>query len=206
MHISDGVLSAPIWIGSYLAATSVLAVTTRAMPPKDIPKIAVMTSCFFIASLIHVPLGPTSVHLILSGLVGITLGRMAFCSIFLGLILQALLFQHGGVTTIGANSLMMGISALLSYKIFSLGKRFYFRSKEVVFGALAGGSGAFMGSLILAAFLALSGEEFIGVAKYALMAHLPIIIMEALVSGFVVSFLIKVKPEILGMKVANNVK
>jgi cobalt/nickel transport system permease protein len=100
-------------------AGSIVAYTTKRMDIEDIPKCAVMTSCFFVTSLIHIPLAPTSIHLILSGLVGIILGRMAFCSIFLGLILQALLFQHGGVTTIGANSLMMGIPAFLAHRILA---------------------------------------------------------------------------------------
>jgi len=197
MHISDGVLLAPVWIGGYVISASIAAVTNRKMNPEDIPKTAVMTSVFFIASLIHIPLGPTSAHLILNGLVGIILGPLAFVSILLGLTLQALLFQHGGITTIGANSLMMGLPALLAYKVFNLHQRFHFKSKEGVFGAIAGGIGVLGGVLILATLLVTTGSEFIGVAKYAAVAHLPIIVIEALISGFVVSFLFKVKPEIL---------
>ena len=197
MHISDGVLSAPIWIGSYAVTAVIVTVTSRKIIPEDIPKIAVMTSIFFVASLIHVPLGPTSVHLILNGLVGIILGPMAFVSIFLGLILQAILFQHGGITTIGANSVVMGVPALFAYKIFNLHWRFHFKSNEAIFGAIAGATGVFVGILILATLLVSTGSEFIGVAKYAALAHLPVIVIEAIIAGFVVSFLTKVKPEIL---------
>ena len=197
MHISDGVLSVPVWIGGYVISASIVAVTTRKMKSEDIPKTAVMTSIFFVASLIHVPLGPTSVHLILNGLVGIILGPMAFVSILLGLILQAILFQHGGITTIGANSVMMGVPAILVYGIFNLHRRFHFKSNEAIFGAIAGATGVFVGVLILAALLVTTGSEFIGVAKYAALAHLPVMIIEAIIAGFVVSFLMKVKPEIL---------
>ena len=197
MHISDGVLSAPVWIGSYIVTATIVAVTSRKMNPEDVPKVAVMTSVFFVASLIHIPIGPTSIHLILNGLVGIVLGPMAFVSISLGLVLQVLLFQHGGITTIGANSIMMGLPALLSYKIFNLHRRFHFKSKEAVFGAIAGANGVFTGVLILAMFLVATGEKFIGVAKFATLAHIPVIVIEAVISGFVVSFLYKVKPEIL---------
>ena len=82
MHISDGVLSAPVLIGGYVISASIAAVIIRKTKSEDIPKTAVMTSIFFVASLIHVPLGPTSAHLILNGLVGIILGPMAFVSIF----------------------------------------------------------------------------------------------------------------------------
>jgi cobalt/nickel transport system permease protein len=57
---------------------------------------------FFVASLIHVPFGPTSVHLLIPGLVGAMLGPSAFLSIGLGLLLQSLLFQFGGITALGA--------------------------------------------------------------------------------------------------------
>jgi cobalt/nickel transport system permease protein len=36
-----------------------------------------------------------------------------------------------------------------------------------------------------------------GVAKYAAIAHIPVIIIEGIMSGFIVSFLMKVRPEIL---------
>ncbi len=197
MHMSDGILSAPVWIGSYVVAASIVAATTRRMNPQDIPKVAVMTSVFFVASLIHIPIGPTSVHLILSGLVGIVLGPMAFVSILLGLVLQAFLFQHGGITTIGANSVMMGVPALLAYRIFNLRKRFHFRSNEAIFGAVAGATGVFLGTVILAMLLVTTGSEFIGVAKYAALAHLPVMVIEGIMTGFIASFLMKVKPEIL---------
>jgi len=40
MHISDGILSAPVWIGGYVVTTSIVACTIRKMKPKDIPKTA----------------------------------------------------------------------------------------------------------------------------------------------------------------------
>lgn len=197
MHISDGVLSAPVWIGGYVAAAGIVVATIRKINPEDMPKVAVITSTFFVASLIHVPLGPTSVHLVLNGLAGVVLGPMAFVSILIGLALQALLFQHGGITTIGANAVMMGLPALIAYKIFQQRKRFNFRSNVAIWGTLAGVSGILFGTPILALLLVTTGREFIGVAKYAALAHLPIMAIEGVITGLVVSFLIRVKPEIL---------
>ena len=197
MHISDGVLSTPIWMCGYVVSATIVAVTTKKIQPEDIPKTAIMTSVFFVASLIHVPIGPTSVHLILNGLLGIILGPFAFTSIFLGLVLQALLFQHGGITTIGVNSVIMGIPALLAYKIFDMHRKFHFKLNVPVFGALAGACGIFLGAIILALLLVTTGSEFIGVAKLAILAHIPVIIIEAIITGFIVSFLKTVKPELL---------
>ena len=197
MHISDGVLPAPIWVSGYVISVAIITVITKKMRPEDIPKTAIMTSVFFVASLIHVPIGPTSVHLILNGLLGMILGPLAFVSIFLGLILQALLFQHGGITTIGVNSVMMGLPALLAYRIFDIHQKFHFRLNVPVFGALAGACGIFLGAIILALLLITSGSEFIGIAKLALLAHLPVMIIEAILTGFIASFLKTVKPELL---------
>ena len=197
MHISDGVLSAPVWVSGYIVSAAIVAATTKKIQAEDIPKIAIMTSAFFVTSLIHIPIGPTSIHLILSGLVGMILGPAAFVSILLGLALQALLFQHGGITTIGVNSLMMGLPALLVYRIFNLHRMFRFKLNVAIFGALTGGCGIFTGTLILVLLLITTGSEFIGVAKLAFLAHLPLIVIEAIITGFIASFLMKVKPELL---------
>ncbi len=197
MHISDGVLSAPVWAGSYAVAFGIIAVSLKKIQINSMPKVAVMTSTFFVASLIHVPLGPTSVHLVLNGLVGIILGPAAFISIFVGLMLQAFLFQHGGITTIGINAIIMGTPALLAYAVFSLRNRFHFKTKEFVFGALAGGLGVFFGTIILALALITTGSEFVEVARYAVLVYIPVIAIETIITGFIVSFLMKVNPEIL---------
>lgn len=183
-----------MWVGGYAVSVCILAGTVKVMRYEDMPKTAVMTSCFFVASLVHVPLGPTGMHLMLNGLVGIILGKLAFLSVALGLTLQALLFQHGGITTIGVNSLIIGIPALIAYLIFRLGDRV----PRFVMGALAGAIAIVLGCLILAIFLVSAGEEFVGTAKLALLAHIPVALIEALISGSTVAFLSKVKPEILG--------
>ena len=196
MHISDGVLPTSVALGSYAAAAVVMAWSIKKTHGDDLPKVAVVTSAFFVASLIHVPLGPTSVHLLIPGLVGILLGNSAFVSIALGLTLQSLFFQFGGITALGANSIMMGAPALVAGWLFHA-----FRgetlARNVAAGAICGGLGVVLAAIILAVFLFSSGEEFLAVAKIALLAHLPVVAIEAAVSAFTVSFLYKVKPEML---------
>jgi cobalt/nickel transport system permease protein len=197
MHIADGVLPltsiAAGWAGTGLVA----GLTLRKAPFEALPKAAVMTSGFFVASLIHVPLGPTSIHLTLNGLVGIVLGPLAFPAILVGLILQALLFQHGGLLTIGANTLMLGLPALMAYKIFAAASRFNFRQREAVAGFLAGFISIFFSGLFLALWLVTAGREFLTIARLALASCLPLMVVEGLVCAAVAAFLAKVKPEIL---------
>ena len=172
MHISDGVLPVSVTIGSYAVTIALTAVGVRKTPAESLPKVAVVTSAFFVASLIHVPLGPTSVHLLLPGLVGILLGPSAFISIVLGLTLQSLLFQFGGITALGANSLMMGIPALMVGWLFK-----HLKGSTLTSHALAGALGGFLGTILavgfLAALLFTGGEDFLGVGKLAFIAHLP---------------------------------
>lgn len=197
MHISDGVLPTPVSIAGFAACFVITAWSIRKSDPEELPKIAVVTSAFFVASLIHVPMGPTSVHLLLPGLVGVLLGNGAFVSITLGIVLQSFLFQFGGITAIGANALMMGIPALAAGWLFRLFKGSTLLSNMVV-AALASGFCIVMAVAILAVFLYSGGEDFLGVAKLAVLAHLPVIGIEALVSAFAVSFLYRVKPDLLG--------
>lgn len=196
MHISDGVLPAAVSLGGFATGLAIAIWSARKTKPEDLPKMAVVTSAFFVASLIHIPLGPTSVHLLIPGLVGILLGNGAFLSISLGIVLQSLLFQFGGLTAIGANATLMGIPALICGKLFRIlgGKT---RVRRIFVGAAAGGLGVALAVLILALLLMTGGEDFRGVAGIAMAAHLPVLAVESAVSGIVVSFLIRVKPELL---------
>jgi cobalt/nickel transport system permease protein len=196
MHISDGVLPTTIALGTGAASLVIATWSARRSPAEDLPKVAVVSAAFFVASLVHIPLGPTSIHLLLPGIVGALLGPAAFLAILLGLVLQSLLFQFGGLTALGANALMMGLPALACGLLFQT-LRGQNRKRQAIVGALCGGLGVLGSALILAILLALSGEDFLGVAKLALLAHLPVVIIEAIAAGFIVNFLLRVKPELL---------
>ena len=73
MHISEGVLSAPVLTtGAVLAAVGV-AVGLKKMDDERVPQVGVLSAAFFVASLIHVPVGPSAAHLVLNGLLGLLL-------------------------------------------------------------------------------------------------------------------------------------
>jgi cobalt/nickel transport system permease protein len=197
MHIADGVLPVSSLVVGWAGTVVVTGLTLRKVPPEELPKVAVMTAGFFVASLIHVPLGPTSVHLILNGLVGMVLGPAAFPAILVGLVLQALLFQHGGLLTLGANALMLGLPALAAGAIFGARRWFGRRHPEAVAGFLAGAGSLLLSGIILALWLASAGREFWTIARLALLAHLPLMVLEGLVCSAAAIFLRKVKPEML---------
>ncbi len=198
MHISEGVLSAPVLVTGAALAAGGVALGLKKMDYEKIPEVAVLSSAFFVASLIHIPMGPSSVHLVLNGLVGVLLGWMAFPAILVALTLQALLFQFGGFTVLGVNTFNMAVPAVLSYYLFSHLIRSENHSASVAAGFLAGVLGAGGGSLLIAVSLVSTGEEFLNVAKLVLFSHLPVLVIEGIITAFCVIFLKKVKPEILG--------
>jgi cobalt/nickel transport system permease protein len=198
VHISDGALAWP-WLASGWAilALMLLAAMWR-VREQDIPRIGVLTAAFFVGSSIHIKLAivPTSVHLILNGLVGIVLGRRAPLAITVGLALQYLLMAHGGQTTIGINGCIVGIPALLAAGCYPVLKRCGMSpfSRGLVLGA-----GAAAGAVALNFLVLLFGgkENWSTLAKLVLLAHVPVVVIEGLMLGVIVRYLEKVKPEML---------
>jgi cobalt/nickel transport system permease protein len=196
MHLSDGILPAPVLAGGFLTAAALGAWGAASMRDEETPRVAVFTAAFFCASLVHFPVPPTSVHLLFSGLLGVVLGRRALLAIPVGLGLQAALLGHGGLTTLGVNATMFGLSAMLASAVFrQLNCRA--RLRPFVCGAAASACAVFASGMFLALILASLGEGFRTVAQYALIAHLPVLVVEAAVTGFVVEFLKRVQPALL---------
>ncbi|MBF0536722.1 MAG: cobalt transporter CbiM [Nitrospirae bacterium] len=204
MHVSEGILSGPVLLSSAMLTAAGVTIGLRKMPVEKIPEVAVLTSAFFVVSLIHVPLGPTSVHLLMNGLVGVLLGWMAFPAIFVAVALQALLFQFGGFTTLGVNTFIMAAPAVVVYYLFNLPIRRGNHYLSLVMGFAAGACSVILGGLMVALCLCLTAEAFYTAAKAVLIAHLPVMLIEGMVTSFCVSFLKKVKPEILGNPVIKN--
>jgi cobalt/nickel transport system permease protein len=118
VHISDGMIVWPWLAAGFAVAAALLFVSSRRVHEDEIPRIGLLTAAFFVASLIHVRAGPTSVHLLLNGLVGIILGGRAVLAITVALILQFALLGHGGYTALGLNIVIMSTPALLARPLF----------------------------------------------------------------------------------------
>ncbi|PIP16118.1 MAG: cobalamin biosynthesis protein CbiM [bacterium (Candidatus Ratteibacteria) CG23_combo_of_CG06-09_8_20_14_all_48_7] len=200
MHISEGVLSAPVLITGALLSAGGVGLGLKKISYEKMPKVAVLSSAFFVASLIHVPIGPSSVHLVLNGLLGILLGLAAFPSILVALTLQALLFQFGGFTSLGVNTFNMAAPAVISYYLFNFPIRKANHSISMLAGFGAGMTGVGLGALFVAIALITTGESFLNIAKIVVVAHLPVMVIEGIITSFCVIFLKRVKPEILEVK------
>jgi len=211
MHIPDGILPASVVISGYVVAggTTWLSLDRikrkYANPRELIPTASLLTAVFFVASLVHIPIPPTSVHLVLSGLMGVVLGWYAFPAILVGLFFQAVMFQHGGLTTLGVNACVMGLPALLAFGVFRL--RYLFGEDKpawsATFAFLAGFTGIALGALMssLLLILTIPASLDVSVERAAitalLVAHMPLAVLEGVFTAMIVLFLLRVKPGLL---------
>ncbi|NIS60114.1 MAG: cobalt transporter CbiM [Proteobacteria bacterium] len=197
MHISEGVLSPPVLVTGAALTAAGCAIGLKKLDYDRIPQVAILTSTFFVASLIHIPIGPSSVHLILNGLMGLLLGWPAFPAILIALFLQALLFQFGGITSLGVNAFNMAFPAIICSYLFAYAVRGGNNLISMGAAFACGFSGILLGSLMVAVSLVFTGNPFFGVAKVLVAAHLPVMAIEGLITLFSAGFLKKLKPELL---------
>jgi cobalt/nickel transport system permease protein len=171
VHIDNNVLQWPWEAGGFATAVVLLVFGAWRLTEEEIPRIALLTAAFFVASQIHVRVPPGSVHLLLNGLVGIILGRRAIPAIFVGLMLQTLLLGHGGVTALGVNACVLTIPALFSWLLFRALNRLPGLTQPIVRAVLVAASCAlwFVSAVLAVTLLFLGPASDPGmVAAYAL--------------------------------------
>lgn len=195
MHIAEGVLSAPVLVTGAVLACAGTAIGLRRMDYDRLMAVGMLTSAFFVASLIHVPVGVSSAHLLGTGLLGVMLGWAAFPAIVVALALQALFFQYGGLTVLGVNACTMGFAAVLAHVVYRLTLGWSRSVAAFACGAL----GVALAALFTALALACTDEGFTAAAVALLVAHLPVMLAEGCITMFTVGFMARVRPEVLAV-------
>ncbi len=197
MHISEGILATPLLGGAWAAAAAGLVYGMRRTQPEDMPRVALCSAAFFVVTFVRIPLGPAHLHLAATGLVGILLGWRAFPALLVALLLQAVLFQFGGLAVLGANTVVMALPAVGAYYLY----RRWSRSadpRRIAVAAGAVGALAITGNvLIMAAFLLLTDRAFAVPALGVLLFHVPLMLVEGVVTALAVAFLFKVRRDLL---------
>lgn len=189
MHIADGIVP-NAWCGAaHGVAWAAVYGLGRKVETHEIVRMGLLASAAFVISLIHFPLGGTSVHLGLYGLIGILLGFRAFPVIFAALLFQTLLFQHGGLLSLGLNAVNMGSGALLASLIWRLPWK-----AEVAKAFVCGFVGILVPALLLATEFSMVGygRGFYFIA----MLYLGVAALEGALTAVVVSFLRRTKPAV----------
>ena len=194
-HIPDGVLSAPVLIGGAVLALTGVALALRRLDERAIPRIAMLAAVFFAGSLIAVPVGPSSVHLMFAGLMGILLGSGTLLAVPVALALQAVMFGIGGLTTLGVNAADIALpGVLLGLALGPAIRRTARPGLRLALAATVGGGAVLGTGAMVAGALALSASAYVPVASVLLATYLPLALAEAAVTAAAVGFLARVEP------------
>lgn len=198
MHISDGFIGITQCAIGYGITACALTTVTLKTKEEDIPKIALMSAAFFASSLIHLKIGATSIHFTLIGLIGIMLGRHSIIAIFIGLLLQMVMFAHGGITTLGINTLIFTIPAMLTYTIIKILAPL--KPSIKLFSLFCAG-GSFMAitiaSLLVYTVILTSGQGFHNLAIIFSLSNFVLSGLEAIVTYFIIMQILLIKPSMI---------
>jgi cobalt/nickel transport system permease protein len=213
MHLSEGVLQWPVLLSTATVAGAGVIWGLRSLPVERLPQAAVLTAIFFVGGTIHVPIGIASVHLVLSGLLGLLLGWAVFPVLLVGLLLQAVLLSFGGFTVLGANLLILGLPAALVGSVLRPRLARLLGDCRQDAGAKLGGvlrlslamwlaglaaALSLLGSMMLAAFFLWwsGGERFWPLISLLSVAHVPALLVDALITALAISALIRMAPDV----------
>lgn len=203
MHLSEGVLHSSTLIAGAVVAVAGIAIGLKSLKSDRLSLTALFASAFFVASTIHIPVGIGSVHLILNGIAGIFLGWAVFPAFLIALALQALLFSFGGFAVLGVNLCIMALPALAVHYLSRPLLRELTRKRLISAGILAGvvgvGGAAAIASLVLAFD---GGTQYRDLIGLLIVSHLPVFVVDSLISVGVLLTLAKMMPEALNREAA----
>lgn len=127
MHIPDGYLSPQTYVPLYgvFVATAAVAVkkVEKKIDKKTIPYLGMAAAFSFLIMMFNVPIpGGSTGHAVGGAIIALLFGPwVAFISVSVALIIQALVFGDGGITAIGANCINMAlIMPFVAWGIFKL--------------------------------------------------------------------------------------
>ncbi len=216
IHIPDGVLPIWLWGAGFLIAFVLLIIFLPRIKKdyKKMPQAGMLTALALLA--MSLPLG-LPIHINLLVLIGILMGPS--WSLLVALLLNSILasFGHGGLTIVGLNTVILWLQALCGIFFFKLFVKFF--KNYFAAASLSAFLSLFISFLLLMGVVAASkvepaeflhlheeiGEKEIGHTEISLrtfiVLNLPIvflgILIESLVTGFIVQFIKKVKPELI---------
>lgn len=195
MHIADGILPAGPLIAANAAALAGVWCAGRRIASEEVVRMGMVSAAIFSISMVHFPIGGTSIHLGLFGVAGILLGWRAVPVTFATLLFQALIAQHGGLLTLGLNTINMASGMLLAAALWRLP-----RLSESLRSFLAGFAGAMLPAVMVAVefWMAGYGKGFGVIAT----AYSVVALIEGALTTFLIGYLRRVKPAVLARTAA----
>lgn len=208
LHIPDGFLSPPVSLFTWIIAVVLIGFSLKKVrghyAERAVPLMGVCAAFIFAAQMINFPIpGGTSGHLLGGTLAGVLLGPWAGSLVMaVVFIVQALFFQDGGLTVLGANIVNMGLIGTFGGYYLYLGIRkalgFNTWRSTAIAVAVAAWTSVVVAALVCALQLALSGTVPPLVAFFAMLSwHILIGIGEAVITVFAVGYIWRTRPDLL---------
>jgi cobalamin biosynthesis protein CbiM len=209
VHVPDGFIDAPVSLAAGAVAVAGVAVSLRGarreLDDRTAPLAGLTAAFVFAAQMLNFPVASgTSGHLLGGALAAILVGPYAgVLCVSVVLLLQALLFADGGLTALGVNvTLMALVTVPVGYGLFRLLLRALPKSRTTA------GAAAFLAALVSVPASALAftliyavggtTEVPIGTVATAMLGvHLLIGIGEGVITGFAVSSVLAVRPDLV---------
>jgi cobalt/nickel transport system permease protein len=225
MHIPDGYLSPATCAVTYVIALPFWYVAfrrvKRLLHTRMVPLLAVFSAFSFVIMMFNLPLpGGTTGHAVGMAVATIVLGPWAsMVAISIALLIQAVFFGDGGITTFGANCLNMAVlGSLVAYWTYTLisGKSALDSSRRVVAAAIAGYLAINVAALLTAIEFGVQPMLFHDESGSPLYAPYPLAIAipammighlsfaglaELIISGGLVAYLQRANPDLLAYSV-----
>ena len=199
MHLSEGVLHTPILLAGAVLAVAGIAVGLRRLESERLPLTALFAAAFFVAGTIHVPVGIGSVHLILNGMAGLFLGWAVFPAFLIALLLQVIFFSFGGFAVLGVNLCVMATPAVIAHHLFRSRLQPHMALKDRLLVGIGSGVIGVGGAGALASFVLMldGGKSYLNLVWLLLVSHIPVFILDSIISVGVITLLGKMYPEVM---------
>ncbi|MBD3880381.1 energy-coupling factor ABC transporter permease [Phormidium tenue FACHB-886] len=208
LHIPDGFLSLPVSLVTWVLAIVLIVLALQRVEAeykeKTVPLMGVCAAFIFAAQMINFPIpGGTSGHLLGGTLAGVLLGPWAGSLVMtVVFIVQAALFQDGGLTVLGANVFNMGLIGTFGgyylYRVLRSALGFNSWRGMAIATVVAAWTSVVVASFFCAIQLVLSGTATFALAATAMLGwHILIGIGEALITLVAVSYIWRTRADLL---------
>lgn len=211
MHIRDGILGLEVCVATGVLSLGAVAYSLRRLrfdlEDRAVPLTGMLAAIIFAGQMVNFPLLglPVSGHLLGGVLAAVMLGPWAGClAIAMVLAVQAVLFSDGGLLSLGANVLNMGVvGAWGGYAVYATIRRLLGNNAASTVSAAV--IAAWLSVLAAAALFCIefvfssrsTGIDLRGVLGLMVFFHALIGIGEALITGAIVAFVLSRRPDLV---------
>ena len=211
IHLQDGSFSL-FWVIVWWLATIIITAAAvywlrnkKKCETRTLTIAAFCTAAMFVIFLVEIPIAG-GVHLSLTPFIGILVGPAIGACVVLIVNIFTAAIGHGGWSMIGANALVNVIEVLVAWALYAglknVVKGTFPRVAIATFVSLCLGNIAMIGIILISGVQGVTQSQ--GQVLYGLIliaaVNFAVAVIESVVTGFMVAFIERTRPDILGKK------